>query len=65
MKLLKSKNNKLLKDFIKYCKKHQTERFWQALRNWAKVNFIFVSENEQYENYSDLKDTFYWERKNG
>lgn len=70
---MENKNQKLLKSFTEYCNKYPEERFWQALRNWSGVPFIFAS------NYSAgsiqsgigdagigwiheaLKDTFYWD----
>ena len=49
----RTRNSEVLKTFIKYCEEHPQERFWQALRNWAEVGFIFA----------DKQDTFYWEGK--
>lgn len=53
-----NKNQELLTEFIVFCNAHPDERFWQALRNWADVNFIFVGDSPD-----QLKDTFYWETK--
>ena len=54
-----SKNEKLLKDFTKYCLKNPEQRFWQALRNWCRFSAIFVAKN-----YGDEpEDTFYFEGK--
>ena len=36
------KSDKLLDSFIGYCHANPEQRFWQALRNWAKVSAIFV-----------------------
>ena len=37
-----AENNKEQLDlFVKYCKEHPEERFWQALRNWANVDAIY------------------------
>jgi hypothetical protein len=33
----------VLLDFARYCEDHPQERFWQALRNWAGVNFILTA----------------------
>jgi hypothetical protein len=57
-----SKNIELLNDFIHYCIQHPEERFWQALRNWAKADFIcrarrLISNNE----FTEIEDTFYFE----
>jgi len=57
---MKSKNKKILNDFIKYCKEHPEERFWQALRSWSEYDFIYIGD----ENSDQIKDTFYWEGKN-
>ena len=54
----KIESAKLLKDFVKYCKSHKEERFWQALRNWANVYAIYHSDR------NELKDTFYFINKN-
>lgn len=59
-----------LDSFIDYCKANPEQRFWQALRNWAGVRFIFATDDENaYEKLSEsnpanLTDTFYWEEKN-
>jgi len=38
-------------------------RFWQALRNWAEVNFIFAGGSHL--DLDDVRDTFYWEGRDG
>jgi hypothetical protein len=53
-------NNKLLQSFTEYCHEHPEERFWQALRNWSEMAYIFAGK----ETDADLEDTFYWENKN-
>ena len=62
--------NKQLESFIKYCKEHPDERFWQALRNWSEYDFIFGKKYEKTEFINDfldktrqigLEDTFYKE----
>jgi len=63
MKLLNSKNFKLLISFGKYCIFHPQERFWQALCNWSKHNFIYASDGDGYDDYSSLVDTYYLEGK--
>ena len=57
-----SKNKKVLDSFIFYCQCHPDERFWQALRNWVDVNFIFVG---QLHDGREVQDTFYWEGRDG
>jgi len=54
---MESKNTDLLKSFTDYCLEHPQERFWQALRNWAKVGFIYTSEAASATD--KLHDTFY------
>ena len=58
---MKSKNSKVLKSFVRYCEKHPTERFWQALTNWTKASFILFSEFPPHDIYEH--DTFYFEGK--
>ena len=53
----KMKTEKVLNSFIKYCKKHPEERFWQALRNWSKFGFILGCNNLD---GGDTEDTFYF-----
>lgn len=60
------RNKKLLEDFIAYCEAHPDERFWQALRNWAGVNFIIKADAlYDFGAIEGTEDTFYWEKKNG
>ena len=54
-----SKNKKLLISFVEYAYAHSELRFWQALRNWAGVNYLFTSEDGKV-----LSDTFNWSNKN-
>lgn len=44
-----------LESFILYCKTYPDQRFWQALRNWSKYNFIFGKQSLEDEG----EDTFY------
>lgn len=55
MKKKETKNSKLLWSFMKYCKIHPEERFWQALRNWSGWIYIRASMNNE-----KGEDTFYW-----
>lgn len=57
------KRKELLDSFISYCETHPEERFWQALRNWSEVNFLFVS-REAKPDIPDLIDTFHCEKQN-
>lgn len=42
-----------LKSFVKYCKEHPEQRFWQALRNWANVGFIYTSDSPIHDTFND------------
>jgi hypothetical protein len=55
---MKSKNDKLIQEFTKYCKMNPEMRFWQALRNWAEVNRVII---EKKDKEGELVDTFYFE----
>lgn len=46
-----SRNQLSLDSFSQYCLEHPEQRFFQALRNWFGVGFI----------YADGNDTFYLE----
>lgn len=59
---METRNSKLLESFTAYCKMYPELRFWQALRGWAGVGFIFVSDT-LYVGDKNVKDTFYWENK--
>lgn len=64
-----TRNSQTLESFVDYCIAHPDERFWQALRNWAKWGFILVSPVHPHDIRNDLAhmphDTFYWEGRNG
>jgi len=54
-----SKNSRLIAWFSEYCREHPKERFWQALRNWSKKDFILFSLKPPHEaTEEDLTDTF-------
>ena len=55
------RSGECLREFVDYCLKHPNERFWQALRNWTKYNFVLLANVPPEGNYDD---TFYWEGKN-
>lgn len=60
-------NRELLASFVAYCEAHPQERFWQALRNWASVDFILFSNFAPHNFGKDngwLKDTFYFNNRN-
>lgn len=70
----RTRNSEVLESFVSYAKAHPEQRLWQALRNWAGVNFIYVSEHQaqEFQNpedamtvYNNLQETFYWEGKDG
>jgi hypothetical protein len=63
---MKTRNSKVLADFTAHCKAHPSERFWQALRNWAGFSFIYASnEATDYSYRINAQDTFYWEGRDG
>jgi len=57
----KTRNSEVLASFVKYCKENPEHRFWQALRNWSKFNFICAGNSLPAWGV----DTFYWEGKDG
>jgi hypothetical protein len=68
------KNSKQLKSFIEFCKKHPEQRFWQALRNWAKADYVLISNMFDVDMFDDkwlaehpdfdIYDTFHETGKN-
>lgn len=64
---MKSKNKKLLEDFVRYAKANPELRFWQALRNWnqrihPKEGFILVAGRDDLTGgFIGMFDTFYRE----
>lgn len=59
-----NKNEKLLKEFSAYCAKYPELRFWQALRNWAGVGYVYFSNDTPGNSAPRLVDTFFFENKN-
>ena len=65
--------NTKIQSFIKYCLEHPEERFWQALRNWSKYDFIMGWNGEKCNGVFDhgkahalgFEDTFYIEDESG
>jgi len=66
-----SRNEKVASSFTQYLMEHPEQRFWQALRNWAGVGFVYTQKTGQFlvkANAMDgqdvqLVDTFYFEGK--
>lgn len=61
-----NRNEKVLGDFERYCAAHPDERFWQALRNWSGVGFLYASSFGPFVLGGASKllhDTFGWEGK--
>jgi len=58
----KTRNSEVLKSFVKYCKEHPHQRFWQCLRNWVGYSFVYVANETSFD---DEIDTFYWEGRDG
>lgn len=64
----KSKNQKLLESFSAYCKMYPEQRFWQALRNFAGVHAIGVTDMVPMpgqESKVIWDDTFYSDNQDG
>jgi hypothetical protein len=61
-----TRNSKVLEDFTAYCRANPSERFWQALRNWADLgNWILATDDFNVAMMRNLvKDTFYLEGRN-
>lgn len=55
-----TRNSKVLRSFVKYAEEHPTERFWQALRNWAGALKIYFEYENQAVDDEICEDTFYW-----
>ena len=56
------RSSSVLLSFIRYCINHPEERFWQALRNWANVPYIFIGDHLGSE-VQGGRDTFYFTQK--
>lgn len=52
----KVRDEKTKKAFIEYLEAHPQERFWQSVRNFWRVAFVYISDS-----MLDGKDTFYIE----
>ncbi len=62
----KTENSEQLNSFTRYCLSHPQERFWQALRNWDRINnyktqFVLVAEALDLKSgkFVNIRDTFY------
>jgi hypothetical protein len=53
------KSQTMLQDFSLYCLQNPELRFWQALRNWAGVNAVIVTQG------NETIDTFYLKDNKG
>jgi ATP-dependent helicase YprA (DUF1998 family) len=53
------KSQTMLDDFYAYCAANPEQRFWQALRNWAGVNAVIVTDG------NEMLDTFYLKNNKG
>lgn len=51
-----SRNSQVLARFVRYCKAHPDQRFWQALLNWSKMPFICISGNPPGDYISKVGD---------
>lgn len=59
-----SKNKKTLESFVKFCEQNPDLRFWQALREFVKVEAIWLEVYDKKIDDSELKDTFYFKGRN-
>ena len=62
------RSKKTLASFILFCWKHSDLRFWQALRAWAGVDFIVITNFAPHDFGKPdgwMRDTFYWEARYG
>lgn len=57
------KSTQVLTDFVRYCREHPEERFWQALRNFSGYWYIFAETFENDEGETRVLDSFNWEGK--
>lgn len=63
-----TRHGRVLHSFFLYCAEHPNERFWQALRNWAGWPFVWVSDrldDSETGPAGNVRDTFYWEGRDG
>lgn len=52
----------LLDSFVEYCEMYPDMRFWQALRNWAGVHTILVTDVLVPPDAPEtMRDTFYFD----
>lgn len=52
---MKIRDQKTKEAFIKYLEENPEQRFWQAIRNFWKADFVTITKG------MDTKDTFYIE----
>lgn len=58
---IKSKNQKQLASFIKFCILHPDLSFWRTLNVWSKSAFIIKADkfDSKTGEFKGIKDTFY------
>jgi phage terminase large subunit GpA-like protein len=64
--VIKSKNQKVLNNFIKYCQENPDQRFYQALRNWCGYSFVLRTNTNSWaldKHKLQIEDTYYIEGK--
>lgn len=61
-----NKNKELANEFLRFCAKNPSLRFWQALAAWSGLPYILTADemNHETNELKNLRDTFYWEGKN-
>lgn len=58
-----AKNQTLKEGLIEYFINNPEQRFWQAIRNYSKYNFVLVSDTLDLDTneFKNVEDTFYKE----
>ena len=61
------RSEEALHSFMRYCFEHPDERFWQALRNWSKYEYILGYDGDLFDLRAQFPmiDTFHLEGLDG
>jgi len=57
-----TRNSETLASFVKYCKEHPYQRFWQVLRDWSGYPYVLVRPDPLEDTTAD---TYYWDGRRG
>lgn len=62
------RSRELLSSFVRYCLENKELRFWQAITNWCKWNFVFLATSKPivYDEkviwrIQEVRDPYGWE----